>query len=311
MSDNTTEWCTSLADLRTHGSSVNCPYTVLDLNPGLLPGLGDAKVVEVADLLKQNNTIKRVDLGWNNIGDTGATALAEAFRVNSTITYVELGCNSIFNRITREIDDRIEQQLQINREISRDLEEISRSFLTFEYLLYHLNSWPCATSKIQHQPTLSTSILSSTSKEEPKPELEVEPECKRKEQNERGTVEEEEEEEEEEEGEEGEEEEDETRITQENRSKEKKRLPVLPLECVNLISEFLTWEDLSKKRAIPILRTNPSLFSSRSLTDSDKMTDFEYFSEKYDGDENNKHKLQLKLKLKLKQSYVSRTDFDN
>merc|ERR1719198_1920583 len=88
-----------------------------------------------------------------------------------------------------------------------------------------------------------------------------------------------------------------------------KRIPVLPVECVNLISEFLTWEDLSKKRAIPILHTNPSLFSSRSLTDSDKMTDFEYFIEKYYGDENNNHKLQLKLKLQ--QSYVSRTDFDN
>ena len=153
--------CRSLADLRTHGSSVNCPYTVLYLG---VKYLGDAKVVEVADLLKQNNTITRVHLGWNNIGDTGATALAEAFRVNSTITNVSLRCNNIgdtgatalaeafrvnstitdvdlgWNNIrSREIDDRIEQQLQINREISRDLEEISRSFLTFEYLLYHLN----------------------------------------------------------------------------------------------------------------------------------------------------------------------------
>ena len=292
--------CKSLADLRTHGSSINCPYTVLRLFSGYLR---DAGAVEVANLLKQNKTITNATLYSTNIGDTGATALAEAFRVNSTITYVNLYDNNIRSR---EIYDRIEQQLQINREISRDLEEISRSFLTFEYLLYHLNSWPCATPKIQHQPTPSTSILSSTSKEEPKPELEVEPECKRKEQNERGTVEEEEEEKKEEE-EQGEE--DETIITQENRSKEKKRLPVLPVECVNLISEFLTWEDLSKKRAIPILRTNPSLFSSRSLTDSDKMTDFESFIEKYYGDENNNHKLQLKLKLQ--QWYVSRTDFDN
>jgi len=172
--------------------------------------------------------------------------------------------------------------------VNLDLKIISSQFLTFEYLLYHLNPGPCATPKKQQQPT--PSIVWSTSKEEP--------ECERKERNERGTVQKEEKEEEEEE---------ETMITQENVSKEKKQppipsidyntfrkrllkekqLPVLPVECVNLISEFLTWEDLSKKRTIPIIINNPSLFFSRSLTNSDKITDFEYFIEKYYRDEKN------------------------
>ena len=50
---------------------------------------------------------------------------------------------------------------------------------------------------------------------------------------------------------------------------------------MSLISEFLTWEDLSKKRTSPIIIKNPSLFFSRSLTNSDDITDFEYFIEKY------------------------------
>merc|ERR1711988_1112285 len=165
--------------------------------------------------------------------------------------------------------------------VNLDLKIISSQFLTFEYLLYHLNPGPCATPKKQLQPT--PSIVSSTSKEEP--------ECERKERNERGALQKEEKEEEEE-----------TMIPQENVSKEKKQspiplidsntlrkrllkekqLPVLPVECVYLISEFLTWEDLSKKRTSPIIIKNPSLFFSRSLTDS---TDFEYFIEKYYRDE--------------------------
>ena len=91
MSQNTTN-CTSLANLRTHGSSVNCPYTVLNL---YYKHLRDAEAVEVADLLTQNKTITHVYLFNNNIGDTGATALAEAFQVNSTITHVDLEDNNI------------------------------------------------------------------------------------------------------------------------------------------------------------------------------------------------------------------------
>ena len=50
---------------------------------------------------------------------------------------------------------------------------------------------------------------------------------------------------------------------------------VLPVEFIKLLSDYLTWEDLSKKNAVPIIINNPHLFFSCSLNSG--MTDFEYF----------------------------------
>ncbi len=50
---------------------------------------------------------------------------------------------------------------------------------------------------------------------------------------------------------------------------------VLPVEFVKMLSDYLTWEDLSKKNAVPMIINNPHLFRSCSLNSG--MTDFEYF----------------------------------
>ena len=81
--------CSSLTDLRREGPN---HYTELYL-PSY--GLGDALAVEVAQLLKGNTTITRVNLCGNQISDTGAAALGEAFKVNTTITEVYLNNNNI------------------------------------------------------------------------------------------------------------------------------------------------------------------------------------------------------------------------
>ena len=69
-------------------------------------------------------------------------------------------------------------------------------------------------------------------------------------------------------------------IARGNDSEEKRRIKnkrlVLPVEFVNLVSDYLTWEDLSKKNPVPIIINNPSLFRSCSLNSG--ITDFEYFS---------------------------------
>ncbi len=64
-----------------------------------------------------------------------------------------------------------------------------------------------------------------------------------------------------------------------NENYKRKRKPnkrsVLPVEFVKLLSDYLTWEDLSKKNAVPMIIKNPHLFLSCSLNST--MTDFEYF----------------------------------
>merc|ERR1712054_297418 len=58
--------------------------------------------------------------------------------------------------------------------------------------------------------------------------------------------------------------------------KSKRKNLKIPVQCVNLISEYLQWEDLSTKTALPIIFNNPSLLSSYSLNSD--ITDLEFFS---------------------------------
>ena len=56
----------------------------------------------------------------------------------------------------------------------------------------------------------------------------------------------------------------------------KRKRSVIPTECVHLISEYLTWHDLSRKSAVRIIINNPSLFQSCTLNSG--ITDFEFYS---------------------------------
>ena len=71
----------------------------------------------------------------------------------------------------------------------------------------------------------------------------------------------------------------------ENRRIKNKR-SILPVEFVKLLSDYLTWEDLSKKNAVPIIMNNPHLFCSCSL--NSEITDFEYFCFRNDNKQSGK-----------------------
>ena len=235
-----------------------------------------------------NSTIKKVGLSFNNIQDTGTKVLADAFKVNSTITEVKLQANNIgdigssllrkalklnssirnlnlYNNHIRDIGTRslvevfklnatiqalswdgdtilslnVEQQLNINTV----LEKIGRYFLTFKYLLYQLSPHP------------SVIITANEENEEIFRDKKKRKVC----QQEKEKV-----------SQEGS---DRDKIN--SRRRKQNQRSVLPVEFVKMLSDYLTWEDLSMKNAVPMIINNPHLFRSCSLNSG--MTDFEYF----------------------------------
>ena len=58
-------------------------------------GLGDAGAKELAEVIKVNKTLKRIDLTYNQIGNAGAQALAEAIKGNKTLKRIDLTYNKI------------------------------------------------------------------------------------------------------------------------------------------------------------------------------------------------------------------------
>ena len=53
----------------------------------------DVEAIIIAELLKQNTSVSRLDLARNQIGDAGAVALAEMLWSNSTLEYLNLESN--------------------------------------------------------------------------------------------------------------------------------------------------------------------------------------------------------------------------
>jgi hypothetical protein len=59
---------------------------------------GDVDAIIIAELLKANTCVKRLDLARNQIGDAGACALAAVLQTNSIIEYVNLESNMLGDR---------------------------------------------------------------------------------------------------------------------------------------------------------------------------------------------------------------------
>ena len=77
------------------------------------------------------------------------------------------------------------------------------------------------------------------------------------------------------------------------------------VEFVKLLSDYLTWEDLSKKNVIPIIINNPHLFRSCSL--NSEITDFEFFCFRNDQDQSENDLDNAKMGyLKLKSLILSK-----
>lgn len=58
----------------------------------------DVEAIIIAELLKGNSTVQRLDLARNNIGDAGACALAQMLCTNSSIEYLNLESNEFGER---------------------------------------------------------------------------------------------------------------------------------------------------------------------------------------------------------------------
>ena len=58
-------------------------------------GLGDAGAKELAEVIKVNKVLQRIDLTYNRIGNAGAQALAEAIKVHKTLKRIDLTYNKI------------------------------------------------------------------------------------------------------------------------------------------------------------------------------------------------------------------------
>ncbi len=68
----------------------------------------------IADALKENITVTKLDLSFSNIGDEGAKAIAEALKVNTTVTKL----NSYNHEITdQQIKTDINNLLERNNKI--------------------------------------------------------------------------------------------------------------------------------------------------------------------------------------------------
>ena len=59
---------------------------------------GRSAQIIIAELLKVNETVKRLDLARNNIGDIGVCAIAQMLRSNSSIEYLNLESNEFGER---------------------------------------------------------------------------------------------------------------------------------------------------------------------------------------------------------------------
>ena len=57
--------------------------------------IGDAGEQAVAETLKKNDTVNKIDLHCDQIGDAGVEALSEALKVNKTVTWIGLAGNQI------------------------------------------------------------------------------------------------------------------------------------------------------------------------------------------------------------------------
>jgi len=66
--------------------------TGVDNRTGFLPDsiLGDTGAIALAEAIKQNTTVRLIDLSHNKIGEEGIVALVEAIKQNATIELVVL-----------------------------------------------------------------------------------------------------------------------------------------------------------------------------------------------------------------------------
>ena len=74
----------------------------------------DRLLVQLAEAIKGNTSLKLLDIGGNNIGPEGIKVLLEALRGNETLTTLELGYNPIGEEGAKHLADVIKYDLRVS-----------------------------------------------------------------------------------------------------------------------------------------------------------------------------------------------------
>jgi hypothetical protein len=69
--------------------------------------VGDDGAKAIAEALKVNAVVAKLDLGWNKIGDEGAIAIAESLKVNAVVTKLDLVCNGNMGDAGKKVRDAV------------------------------------------------------------------------------------------------------------------------------------------------------------------------------------------------------------
>lgn len=77
-------------------------------------GIGEDGACSLANAIRSNSVLKVISLEENHIGDEGARVIADAIKSNTTMNFTTLDINN--NNISSSVCDRIEEQLDINRD---------------------------------------------------------------------------------------------------------------------------------------------------------------------------------------------------
>lgn len=71
-------------------------------------------LLQLAEAIKGNTSLKLLDIGGNNIGPEGIKALLESLRGNETLTTLELGYNPIGEEGAKHLADVIKYDLSVS-----------------------------------------------------------------------------------------------------------------------------------------------------------------------------------------------------
>ncbi|WP_215426232.1 hypothetical protein [Rickettsia tamurae] len=80
--------------------------------------IGDEGAKLIAEILKSNNTITKLDLRANKIGDVGAKALAEAVKINNFLTQLDLNEIPGASTLIKSIDEKIKYNKKLVKKLA-------------------------------------------------------------------------------------------------------------------------------------------------------------------------------------------------
>lgn len=72
-------------------------------------------MLQLAEAIKDNKTLKTLDIGGNNIGHEGAKLLAGALKGNKTLKTLELGYNPVATEGAKALVDALKYETEVGK----------------------------------------------------------------------------------------------------------------------------------------------------------------------------------------------------